>query len=720
MENETTQFGRYKIIRSLGSGATSEDFLAFDQILQREVALKVLKPMLVADTESFNRFILEAQAAAKLFHNNIATILDVGEIGGRYYIAMRYINGHSLDEAIKQRGKLPWETARKLASQIGGAIEFAHQQGFLHRDIKPKNILVDQNGDFILTDFGLTRAMTDSGLTSSAASIMGTPAYIPPEIWDDKRASKASDQYSYACVLGEALTGKVLFEGSSNSAIFSKHITGMPDFNLQGLGLPYNVDLIIRKALEKDPQDRFASIAEFTQQFLNPGSFIGSLPSNPAKLIQQAKTTPLAPENIQQPIKHNAAKILNPLIIVFFLGAVGFFFLQIRKALSPIETQNTPIATHEPSGLVENQKATQQVAALILQTTTSDSEPEIETTQETELNSAITTSPQIPAQISITMPAPTATILAENESTLLEDKPYIESGSGVSVGYRSGDTKLEVTVIRGDGATMDVDFTAYEQSETVTGAPVKGNYVKGNTYNSVSPAVLFLEPGVYEITTNELKGYYWGTASDVPGQAFVEVKPGQATELVVRLGRLIIGVVRTDGSVVENQYFKIYTQTENVTGNFVADWRVLSASTDNTGQIYVNLTPGNYLVCTDFIGYNWGDATDCEGEVNIPIKPGEVTKFTIRLAGLTIIAVDSSGRVREGATVRIYAQSESVLGEPVLGDHITTCTVDNTGACIFNLTAGVYAFTIGDETYYDMPLFPGQMTITDGTEITQK
>ena len=168
-----TRLGKFEILSSLGSGATAEVYRAHDTVLGRDVALKVLKPALVADLTAFERFVQEARAAAVLFHPHIATVLDMGESDGRYFIAMRYYPGRSLDHIIKEQGPLSWEEALRMVEQVGSALDYAHGEGFLHRDVKPSNILRTPQGEYILTDFGLTRAMMSTGLTSHTGAVLG-------------------------------------------------------------------------------------------------------------------------------------------------------------------------------------------------------------------------------------------------------------------------------------------------------------------------------------------------------------------------------------------------------------------------------------------------------------------------------------------------------------------------------------------------------------------
>ncbi|MGC1379330.1 MAG: bifunctional serine/threonine-protein kinase/formylglycine-generating enzyme family protein [Anaerolineales bacterium] len=275
-----TQLGRYQIETLLGSGAFADVYKASDQMLKRTVALKVLKPALVADGEAFGRFVQEAQVAANLFHPHIATVLDMGEAGGRYFIAMRYVDGPSLDKVLAADGPLAWAQALEIASQIGQALDFAHQKGLVHRDVKPQNIIISANEGAVLTDFGLVRAIASSGLTHTG-SMLGTPAYMAPEIWEGEEAAPATDQYALACVLVEMLTGKVLFDGKTPPAVMAKHFKPLVLPADWPQDVPLAIDVALGKALAKTPQQRFA----------NNTAFIVAL-RQPARAPQQAILNP--------------------------------------------------------------------------------------------------------------------------------------------------------------------------------------------------------------------------------------------------------------------------------------------------------------------------------------------------------------------------------------------------------------------------------------------
>jgi serine/threonine protein kinase len=261
--------GKYKLLEKLGAGATAEVYHARDETLGRELALKILKPALVTDADSFQRFMLEARAAANLFHPHIATVLDIGEERGRYFIAMRYIDGLSLDKIIAEEGKLPVAEVVKLAAQIADALDYAHHKGFLHRDVKPSNILRDVEGEYWVTDFGLTKAMMSTGLTTHTGAVLGTPPYIAPEVWLGEEASPGTDQYALACVVAEALTGEVLFKGNTPPAVMTAHVLKGADLSI----VPVNTRSALECALSKEPENRYPDLSIFAQ---------GLIPISPA------------------------------------------------------------------------------------------------------------------------------------------------------------------------------------------------------------------------------------------------------------------------------------------------------------------------------------------------------------------------------------------------------------------------------------------------------
>jgi predicted Ser/Thr protein kinase len=217
--------GKYEILNEIGKGGFGTVYRAKDTVLDREVALKVLKPAWLDDSRAVTMFYREARAAAKLAHPCIVTIFDMGEAEGRLYIAMELIDGEPLNARIKRVGGQPLADVLPVIADVASALEVAHKAGITHRDIKPSNILLRKVGRAVLTDFGLVRGgeLATMATMSSAGSAMGTPEYVAPEIWEGQGATSASDVYALACVAYEMLTGAVLFAGNSTPAVMRKH-----------------------------------------------------------------------------------------------------------------------------------------------------------------------------------------------------------------------------------------------------------------------------------------------------------------------------------------------------------------------------------------------------------------------------------------------------------------------------------------------------------------
>ncbi len=262
IEAETIIDGRYRVLSRLGSGGMAEVYLAEDQLLGRQVALKVLHQHFAEDQEFVERFRREASSAAGLSHQNIVGIFDRGEWNGTYYIAMEYVAGRSLKAIVREQGALDPAAAIDIVVQILRGARFAHRRGVVHRDLKPHNVILDEEGRARVTDFGIARAgASDMTLTGS---IMGTAQYLSPEQAQGQAVSAASDLYSVGVILYELLTGVVPFEGETAVAIAFKQVSAEP-FPPSALNpaLPATLDAIVLRALAKDPANRYADADEF-------------------------------------------------------------------------------------------------------------------------------------------------------------------------------------------------------------------------------------------------------------------------------------------------------------------------------------------------------------------------------------------------------------------------------------------------------------------------
>ena len=257
IDPETIIDGRYRVLSRLGSGGMADVYLAQDQLLGREVAVKVLHHHFAEDQEFVERFKREASSAAALSHPNIVAIFDRGEWNGTYYIAMEYVAGRSLKALVRETGPLDPALAIETVIQILRAARFAHRRGVIHRDLKPHNVLLDEEGRARVTDFGIARAgASDMTLTGS---IMGTAQYLSPEQAQGYAVSAASDIYSVGVILYELLTGVVPFEGETAVAIAFKQVSATPRPPSElNPALPPSLDAVVLRALAKDPIERFA------------------------------------------------------------------------------------------------------------------------------------------------------------------------------------------------------------------------------------------------------------------------------------------------------------------------------------------------------------------------------------------------------------------------------------------------------------------------------
>jgi eukaryotic-like serine/threonine-protein kinase len=257
--------GRYKILDMLGGGGMANVYLAHDMILDRNVAVKMLRHDLTNDEEFIRRFHREAQSATSLIHPNIVNIYDVGEEDDIYYIVMEHVDGQTLKQYIQQFSPLRVEESIEIMRQLTSAIAHAHQNNIIHRDIKPDNILVDREGNVKITDFGIAMALSATRFTQTNA-VLGSVHYLSPEQARGGMANKKSDIYSLGIVLFELLTGRLPFSGESAVSIALKHLQSeTPSVRRWNPTIPQSVENVVLKATAKDPFHRYNSVEEMEE-----------------------------------------------------------------------------------------------------------------------------------------------------------------------------------------------------------------------------------------------------------------------------------------------------------------------------------------------------------------------------------------------------------------------------------------------------------------------
>ncbi|MBB6443791.1 Stk1 family PASTA domain-containing Ser/Thr kinase [Bacillus benzoevorans] len=255
--------GRYKILEMVGGGGMANVYLAHDMILDRDVAVKVLRLDFAHDEEFIRRFHREAQSATSLAHPNIVSIYDVGEEEQSiYYIVMEYVEGKTLKQYIQQNSPIPVDKALSIMRQLTSAIAHAHQNHIIHRDIKPDNILIDQHGNVKITDFGIAMALSATSITQTN-SVIGSVHYLSPEQARGGVANHKSDIYSLGIVMFELLAGRPPFSGESAVSIALKHLQSeTPSLRRWNPSIPQSVENIVLKATAKDPFLRYENVEE--------------------------------------------------------------------------------------------------------------------------------------------------------------------------------------------------------------------------------------------------------------------------------------------------------------------------------------------------------------------------------------------------------------------------------------------------------------------------
>lgn len=259
----TQKIGRYEIIEEIGSGGFAAVFKARDTTLERDVAVKIMRPLLMSDADFVARFRREAQVAANLQHPNIIPVYDYGEDDGRLFLVMKLMTG-SLGGQLS-KGPLSWEQAVTWVAQAAAGLDFAHAHNVIHRDIKPDNLLLDALGNIVLADLGVVKALEKSTITVSlSGGILGTPAYMAPEVWNGETPTAATDIYALACVFYEMITGGKLFDGPTPPAIMTLHFREAPLPAQWPERVPPGVTQVLRRALATRPADRYPKAADFT------------------------------------------------------------------------------------------------------------------------------------------------------------------------------------------------------------------------------------------------------------------------------------------------------------------------------------------------------------------------------------------------------------------------------------------------------------------------
>src|SRR3954449_5610748 len=255
--------GRYRLDAQIGAGGMSTVYRAFDSVLERRVAVKLMHREIAADTDQLERFRREARSVAQLSHPHIVGVIDAGEEDGRPYIVFEYVEGETLKDRIRRMGRLPVDEAIAYAIEIARALSAAHARHIVHRDVKPQNVLIDEEGSAKVTDFGIARSLDDDEGLTAEGRVLGTTDYVSPEQALGHRVTGQSDLYSLAIVLWEMLVGDTPYHGENQVVVAMRHVRErLPDVQAHRPEVSAALAAVIERATDKDLSRRYATAEE--------------------------------------------------------------------------------------------------------------------------------------------------------------------------------------------------------------------------------------------------------------------------------------------------------------------------------------------------------------------------------------------------------------------------------------------------------------------------
>src|ERR1700693_1893032 len=319
--------GRYRLESRIGAGGMSTVYRALDETLQRQVAIKLMNREVATDSDQLERFRREARAVAQLSHPHVVGVIDAGEDDGRLYIVFESVEGETLKERIRRQGQLPVTEAVAYAIEIGRALGGAHARHIVHRDVKPQNVLIDEEGSAKVTDFGIARTLDEEGLTADGR-VIGTTDYVAPEQALGQPVTGQSDLYSLGIVLYEMLTGEVPYKGDNQVAVAMKHVReDLPDIQFKRPEVSASLAAVIDRATAKRPEDRYADDAELIADLedvlaietARSGSATGEVTTVLRTLPSRAQ------RRVPYRLRHPAAVALLLVLVLAVVGGAAVF-----------------------------------------------------------------------------------------------------------------------------------------------------------------------------------------------------------------------------------------------------------------------------------------------------------------------------------------------------------------------------------------------------------
>lgn len=357
---------RYEIIKNIGEGGMANVYLAHDLILNRKVAIKVLRGDLSTDEKFIRRFQREAIAASSLSHPNIVEMYDVGEDNGTYYIVMEYVEGRTLKQLLKKRGTLTTSEVIDIMLQLTDGIIHAHDSYIIHRDLKPQNIMIADDGAIKITDFGIAMALNSTQLTQTN-SVMGSVHYLPPEQASGRGSTTKSDIYSMGIMFFELLTGKLPFKGDNAVEIALKHMKDpVPSIRKINPNIPQSIENIVLKSTAKNPKNRYEDVREMYNDLKNalneenlnqpkyeykyPEHEVDEKESVTKEIKKEVEEEPVAKQIIEEEEKSKSNIVIWVLASIFLVSVISLGFV-----LKPLFTADDDIKIPDVTNLTVEQ-----------------------------------------------------------------------------------------------------------------------------------------------------------------------------------------------------------------------------------------------------------------------------------------------------------------------------------------------------------------------------
>lgn len=613
--------GRYKVIANIGSGGMANVFLAHDLILDRDVAIKILRFDFQNDQTAIRRFQREALAATEMVHPNIVGVYDVDEEDGMQYLVMEYVKGMDLKRYIQMHQHIPYGKIVDIMEQILSAVSLAHAHGIIHRDLKPQNILMDQAGVVKIADFGIAIALSETSLTQTN-SMLGSVHYLSPEQARGSMATKQSDIYALGIILYEMITGSVPFDGESAVTIALKHFQDeMPSVKGFDPEVPQALENIVMHATAKEPADRYKTAEEMAADLstaLTPAR-ANELPWRPTVMLDETKVlTPIQPEDI--PAEKPKEEIPKPeektkkkkgkkrLIIIFLLLMLG-----IGGVVGYMLTSSAEISVPQ----VENMTEAQARAAIKNANLSVDSKTSEVSSDTVQKGRVVKTNPAA------------GTMIKKSRSVRL----YISSGT------------QEVTIKDYEGESIEdaqedlIDIGFAEKNIRIK--KINDDNVAVDQIISQNPREgTKLNPKTDEITFEVSKGPKTFKIGKYSGMTYV-----QARENLLELG------------IAERQIIVNYESSETVAAEVVLSQDPVSGTElKSTDTITLTVSSGTaYVELEDLAGQDKGAAEATL--TNSGLKYTEVEEFSDDVEAGKVTRTDpgaGSSSLKKGDTVTLY------------------------------------------------------------------